>query len=106
MSKRYQTRVRNPPKAAFGHFASPFDSMSKRFGPPRLNGSTQEKSSSEICRFGYGKASNDKKVPDRVDSGFKGIALALLIVILPSFRRSSLLLMERLGGFCITPSVR
>jgi len=34
-----------------------------------LKGSTQEKSPFEIFRFGYGKASNDKKVPDRVGSG-------------------------------------
>ena len=34
-----------------------------------FKGSTQEKSASEIFRFGYGKAVNDKKVPDRVGSG-------------------------------------
>jgi hypothetical protein len=34
-----------------------------------FRGSTQEKSPSEIFRFGYRKASNDKKVPDRVGSG-------------------------------------
>jgi hypothetical protein len=42
--------------------------MSKRFGPPRLKGSTQEKSPLEIFRFGYRKAVNDKKAPDRVGS--------------------------------------
>jgi hypothetical protein len=30
--------------------------------------STQEKSPSEIFRFGYGRASSDKMVPDRVSS--------------------------------------
>jgi len=33
-----------------------------------FRGSTQEKSSSEIWHFGYGIASNDKKVPDPVGS--------------------------------------
>jgi hypothetical protein len=44
--------------------------MSKRCGPLRFKGSTQEKSPSEIFRFGYGKAESDKKVPDPVGSGF------------------------------------
>ena len=35
-----------------------------------FRGSAQEKQTSEIFRFGYGKAVNDKKVPDRVGSGF------------------------------------
>ncbi len=43
--------------------------MSKRFGPPRLKGSTREKWASELFRFGYRKAANDKKIPDRVGSG-------------------------------------
>jgi hypothetical protein len=43
--------------------------MSKRSGPLDFKGSTQEKSASEIFRFGYRKAANDKKVPDRVGSG-------------------------------------
>jgi hypothetical protein len=34
-----------------------------------FRGSTQEKSPSEIFRFGYGKAANDKMVPDPVGSG-------------------------------------
>jgi hypothetical protein len=34
-----------------------------------FKGSTQEKQLSQIFRVGYGIASNDKKVPDRVDSG-------------------------------------
>jgi hypothetical protein len=33
-----------------------------------FKGSTQEKSPLEIFRFGYGKAANDKKVPDPVGS--------------------------------------
>jgi hypothetical protein len=33
-----------------------------------LRGSTQEKSASEIFRFGDGKAANGKKVPDPVGS--------------------------------------
>jgi len=33
-----------------------------------FKGSSQEKSSSEIFRFGYGKAVNDKMVPDPVGS--------------------------------------
>ena len=33
-----------------------------------FRGSTQEKSPFQIFRFGYGKGSNDKKVPDRVGS--------------------------------------
>lgn len=37
---------------------------------PGLRGSTQEKWPSEIFRFGYRKAANDKMVPDRVGSGF------------------------------------
>ena len=51
--------------------------MSKRFGPPRLRGSTQEKSPSEIFRFGYRKGANDKMVPDPVGSAD---SLALLDV--------------------------
>ncbi len=43
--------------------------MSKRFGPLPVRGSTQEKWPSEIFRFGYRKAANDKKVPDPVGSG-------------------------------------
>jgi hypothetical protein len=35
-----------------------------------FRGSTQEKWFSEIFRFGYAKAANDKMVPDRVGSGF------------------------------------
>ena len=42
--------------------------MSKGFGPLAFKGSTQEKSASKIFRFGYGKAVNDKKVPDPVGS--------------------------------------
>jgi len=34
-----------------------------------FRGSTQEKSPSEIFRFGYKKAANDKMVPDPVGSG-------------------------------------
>jgi hypothetical protein len=45
--------------------------MSKRFQMVAFKGSTQEKLPSEIFRFGYGKALNDKKVPDRVGSGEK-----------------------------------
>jgi hypothetical protein len=36
----------------------------------RLRGSTQEKQRFEIFRLGYGKAVNDKKVPDPVGSEF------------------------------------
>jgi hypothetical protein len=36
---------------------------------PRFRGSTQEKLSSEIFRFGERKAVNDKMVPDRAGSG-------------------------------------
>jgi hypothetical protein len=43
--------------------------MAKRFQMLDFRGSTQEKSSSYIFRFGYGKALNDKKVPDPVGSG-------------------------------------
>jgi hypothetical protein len=46
--------------------------MSKRFGPLRFKGSTQEKSTSEIFGFGYRKAEYDKKVPDRVGSEVTG----------------------------------
>jgi len=42
--------------------------MSKMFQRVGFRGSTQEKSSLEIFRFGYGKAANDKKVPDAVGS--------------------------------------
>jgi len=42
--------------------------MSKRFQMVGFKGSSQEKSSSEIFRFGYGKAVNDKMVPDPVGS--------------------------------------
>jgi hypothetical protein len=42
--------------------------MPKRFQMVGFRGSTQEKSPFEIFRFVYGKASNDKKVPDRVGS--------------------------------------
>jgi hypothetical protein len=42
--------------------------MSKRFQMVGFRGSTQEKWRSEIFRFGYGKAANDKKVPDPVGS--------------------------------------
>jgi len=35
-----------------------------------FRGSTWEKPASEIFRFGYGKAVNDKKVPDPVGSEF------------------------------------
>ena len=34
-----------------------------------FRGSTKEKLASEIFRFGYAKAANDKMVPDRVGSG-------------------------------------
>ena len=34
-----------------------------------FKGSTQEKRTSEIYRCGFEKASDDKKVPDRVGSG-------------------------------------
>ena len=47
-----------------------FVQMSKRVQIIGFKGSTQEKSCSEIFRSRYGKASNDKKVPDRVGSGF------------------------------------
>jgi hypothetical protein len=43
--------------------------MSKRFQMVGFKGPSQEKSSSGIFRFGYGKAANDKKVPDPVGSG-------------------------------------
>jgi hypothetical protein len=43
--------------------------MSKRFGPLDFKGSIQEKPAPAIFRFGYGKAANDKKVPDPVGSG-------------------------------------
>ena len=43
--------------------------MSKRFGPLRFRNSIREKQAYWIFRFGYGKALNDKKVPDRVGSG-------------------------------------
>ncbi len=46
-----------------------FGAVSKRFQMVGFRGSTWKKSSSEIFRFGYGKGSNDKKVPDRVSSG-------------------------------------
>jgi len=42
--------------------------MSKRFQMLPFKGSTQEKLPPEIFRFGYGKAANDKKVPDPVGS--------------------------------------
>jgi hypothetical protein len=38
--------------------------MSKRFQMVGFKGSTQEKQASEIFRFGYRKAANDKMVPD------------------------------------------
>ena len=47
----------------------------------RFRGSTQEKCHFYFSRFGYGIASNDKKVPDRVGSGCKGILLMLLILL-------------------------
>ncbi len=40
--------------------------MSKRFQMVGFKGPSQEKSPLDIFRFGYGKASNDKKVPDPV----------------------------------------
>ena len=40
----------------------------KGFQMVGFKGSIHEKSSSEIFRFGYGKAVNDKKLPDRVGS--------------------------------------
>ena len=43
--------------------------MSKRFQMIEFKGSTQEKQFSEIFRFGYRKAANDKMVPDPVGSG-------------------------------------
>jgi len=43
--------------------------MSKKFQMVPFKGPSEEKSSSEIFRFGYGKAANDKRVPDRVGSG-------------------------------------
>jgi hypothetical protein len=42
---------------------------SRRLWTREARGSTQEKSPSKIFRFGYGKVSNDKKVPDPVGSG-------------------------------------
>jgi hypothetical protein len=42
--------------------------MSKSFQMVGFKGSTQEKSGSKIFRFCYGKAANDKKVPDPVGS--------------------------------------
>jgi hypothetical protein len=52
-----------------------------------FRGSTQEPPSRKATasqgnrRFGYRKASNDKKVPDPVGSGCKGILLILLIML-------------------------
>jgi hypothetical protein len=46
----------------------PESRVSKRFQMVCFKGSTQEKSCSQIFRFGYGKAANDKKVPDPVGS--------------------------------------
>src|SRR3954471_16308585 len=43
--------------------------MSKGSGPLGFRGSSQGKSPSEIFRFGYEKAVNDKMVPDPVGSG-------------------------------------
>jgi hypothetical protein len=43
--------------------------MSKRFQIVGFRGSTQVNWSSEIFRFGYRKAANDKMVPDPVGSG-------------------------------------
>ena len=55
--------------AILRHFSrSIFGTVSKGCGSLALRGSTQEKSPSEISRFGYRKASNDKKVPDPVGS--------------------------------------
>ena len=58
----------------------------KKVRTPCLNGSTQEKSPSEIFRFGYGKASSDKKVPDPV-----GSALSSQIGLFASFVSERLL---------------
>jgi hypothetical protein len=44
------------------------DAVSKGFGSLAFRGSTMEKRPVAIFRFGYGKAVNDKKVPDRVGS--------------------------------------
>src|ERR1051325_9098512 len=52
----------------FDAFPRRFGAVSKGFQMVRFKGSTQEKRASEIFRFGYGKAVNDKRVPDRVGS--------------------------------------
>jgi len=46
-----------------------FEGNVKKVPMVEFRGSTQEKWSSEIFRFGYRKASNDKMVPDPVGSG-------------------------------------
>jgi hypothetical protein len=40
--------------------------LSKRFGAPRVKGSTQWKRDAYFVRFGYRKAANDKTVQDRL----------------------------------------
>jgi hypothetical protein len=75
--------VRNLQKPRFlPVLALRFCQMSKRFGPPRFKGSTQEKSVSEIFRFGYGKGLNDKKVPDPVGSGFFVLQKVLTVEVM------------------------
>ena len=80
--------------------------VSKRFQMVGFRGPSQEKSTSEIFRFGYGKAANDKKVPDPVGSGCKGIVSAIgrtrrgelllkILLVLPVFS------LIRLQGFVI-----
>jgi hypothetical protein len=65
LSKRYQTRVRNPGEqgSEVSGQRSDLAQCQKRFQMVDFMGSTQEKSASKIFRFGYGKAGNDKKVP-------------------------------------------
>ena len=46
-----------------------FGPVSKRFQIVGFRGSTLEKQASEIFHFGYGKALNNKMVPDPVGSG-------------------------------------
>jgi len=52
----------------FASFCPHSTRMSKRFQMGGFRGSTLKKSHSDIFRFGYGKAANDKRVPDRVGS--------------------------------------
>jgi hypothetical protein len=47
-----------------------------------FKGPSQEKRTSEIFRFGYGKASNDKRVPDPV-----GSEVCVLLLVLTNRRQ-------------------